>query len=205
MPSPRFDRLPVQQRRTIERAALREFATHGFHDASLNRVIQDASISKGSFYYYFDGKEDLYAHVAREELAALLGRLGRTDVPDVADAEAFWDSLTALYAESMAALAEQPELAAMLRGSAAVASTPAGQRVLSELEGAVLPWLTETATTGQRVGAIRDDIPISLVIAVATGMGQAMDLWLLDSQPAPEELQRLTALLIDMMRRALQP
>jgi len=34
------------------------------HDASLNRVIDAAGISKGSMYYFFDGKEDLYNPLA---------------------------------------------------------------------------------------------------------------------------------------------
>ena len=53
------------------RAALDEFAAHGFHDASLNRIIEAAGISKGSMYYYFDGKEDLFAHVTRIEFEHL--------------------------------------------------------------------------------------------------------------------------------------
>jgi hypothetical protein len=39
----------------------------GFRDASLNRVIEASGISMGSIYDYFDGKEDLSAHVARIE------------------------------------------------------------------------------------------------------------------------------------------
>ena len=58
------------------RAAMDEFAAHGFHDASLNRVIESAGISKGSMYYYFNGKEDLYAYVARTGLAGLFARVG---------------------------------------------------------------------------------------------------------------------------------
>ena len=44
----------AQQQETILRAALAEFAAHGFADASLNRIIEAAGISKGSLYYYFD-------------------------------------------------------------------------------------------------------------------------------------------------------
>ena len=76
MARPRFAKLPAAQQQAILRAALEEFAAHGFHDASLNRVIEAAGISKGSMYYYFDGKEDLYAYVARVELERLFARLG---------------------------------------------------------------------------------------------------------------------------------
>ena len=67
---------PPAQQQAILRAALDEFAAHGFHDASLNRVIDAAGISKGSMYYYFDGKEDLYAHVTRVELERLFACVG---------------------------------------------------------------------------------------------------------------------------------
>ena len=76
MVRPRFAKLPPAQQQAILRAALDEFAAHGFHDASLNRVIDAAGISKGSMYYYFDGKEDLYAHVARVELERMFACVG---------------------------------------------------------------------------------------------------------------------------------
>ena len=77
----RFSRLPPEQQRRIVDAAVEEFARHGFHDASLNRVIETAGISKGSMYYYFDGKEDLYAYVARVELERLFADLAPFTVP----------------------------------------------------------------------------------------------------------------------------
>jgi AcrR family transcriptional regulator len=42
-------------------AAAKEFVAHGFEAASLNRILDDAGISKGAAYYYFDDKTDLYA------------------------------------------------------------------------------------------------------------------------------------------------
>ncbi len=205
MPSPRFARLAPNQQQAIERAALAEFAEHGFHDASLNRVIATAGISKGSLYYYFDGKEDLYAHVARTGLEQLFRRQGPLEIPATSDPDEFWDALTGLYLRAMRALGEQPELAALLRGWTAAASSPAGQRLLRELEGTVQPWLIEAVTTGQRLGAIRTDLPTGLILAVAYGMGQAIDTWLLEAPPDPADLPRITSLLIGMLRRALQP
>jgi len=205
MPSPRFARLPSEQRQAIERAALTEFAAHGFHDASLNRMIQAAGISKGSLYYYFDGKEDLYAHVARTGLEALFERLGSSPLPATDSPDAYWNAITELYLRAMAGLATDPELAALLRGWSAATATPAGQGLLRELEAWVMPWLIEAVAQGQRVGAVRTDVPTGLLLAVATGMGQAMDLWMLDADPDPAELPHLTTLLIGMLRGALQP
>ncbi|KPU43880.1 DNA-binding transcriptional repressor AcrR [Oxobacter pfennigii] len=41
-------------------AALDEFITKNFEDASLNAVIKNAGISKGTFYYHFQDKQALY-------------------------------------------------------------------------------------------------------------------------------------------------
>src|SRR5690606_15262684 len=82
MTRPRFHRLSAEQQAAILDAALTEFSTHGYRDASLNRIIDSAGISKGSMYYYFDDKEDLYAHVIRRQLEALVQQGGPIPVPD---------------------------------------------------------------------------------------------------------------------------
>ncbi len=50
-------------------------------------MIEAAGISKGSLYYYFDGKVDLYAHVAQRELERLFERVGPFPIPDARDPE----------------------------------------------------------------------------------------------------------------------
>ncbi len=205
MVRPRFAKLPPAQQQTILAAALDEFAAHGFHDASLNRVIEAAGISKGSLYYYFDGKEDLYAYVARVELEAMLARAGSSDVVAAVDPDAFWSDLTDYYLQLMSALEADVRLAALIRGWIAASATPTMQQVQQEMLGAVVPWLEEVLATGQRIGAVRTDLPAGLLIAVAGGMGQAMDTWVLTQSVGAAELPELTKALIGMLRRALQP
>ena len=47
-------------------AALEEFTSRSYDDASVNSIIERAGISKGSFYYRFDTKYDLYVELLRE-------------------------------------------------------------------------------------------------------------------------------------------
>lgn len=205
MVRPRFAKLPESQQQAILAAALDEFAAYGFHDASLNRVIESAGISKGSLYYYFDGKEDLYAHVARVELERVLDQVGPVDMAAADSPDAYWSALEGYYLQLLTALEAAPQLAGLIRGWLAASATPARQQVELELEQAVLPWLQRVLATGQRLGAVRTDLPTGLLIAAAAGMGQAMDTWLLTQTVASEELPGLVAALIAMMRRALQP
>lgn len=63
MPYPTFFNLPDAKRRRIMDAVWKELTTVSYMDASINRIIQDAEISRGSFYQYFSGKQDLFSHI----------------------------------------------------------------------------------------------------------------------------------------------
>ena len=204
MVRPRFAKLPLAQQQAILSAALEEFGAHGFHNASLNRIIETAGISKGSLYYYFDSKEDLYAHVARVELERLIAQVEPFDLRSATNPDAFWSALGNYYVQLMTALDNTPKLAALIRGWIAASATPALQQVQQEMERAVIPWMQEAIAAGQQIGAVRTDLPTGLLIAVAAGMGQAMDTWLLNQTPDPAQLATLITMLIGMIRRALE-
>jgi hypothetical protein len=68
-----------------------------------------------------------------------------------------------------------------------------------------LPWIQEALAAGQRAGAVRDDLPSGLLIAVVVGMGQAMDSWLVTRQPDAEDLPQLVGALVSMIRGAFEP
>ena len=68
-----------------------------------------------------------------------------------------------------------------------------------------MPWLRETMAAGQRIGAIRDDLPDDLLLAVAFGMGRALDAWLIARPIDDAQLPGVVAAVLDMMRRALRP
>lgn len=63
MPKETFFNLPPEKRAKIEEAAIQEFIDYNFDNSSINRIIHESSISKGSFYQYFEDKKDLYKHI----------------------------------------------------------------------------------------------------------------------------------------------
>jgi AcrR family transcriptional regulator len=202
---PRFHKLPPDQQEAILSAALDEFATHGFSGASLNRIIDAAGISKGSMYYYFDGKEELYAHVARAELGRMFESAGPFPVPTSRDPDAFWSTLEDYYRRIMVALAASPKLAALARDWLLASSSPTLQQAQKEMEGALVPWFEQALAVGQRVRAVRKDVPARLLIAVVFGMGQAMDAWLLTQELETTKVRKVVRMFIGMMRRVLAP
>lgn len=205
MVRPRFHRLPAAQQERILAAALEEFSEHGFARASLNRIIAAAGISKGALYYCFDGKEDLYAHVIRDQLERLIAQDGPLPSLEDTDAEGFWATLEQLYLQLMRRLIANPRLSALLRDWLSGAGAPALGRAQREAEHEMMPWLVRTIDAGQRVGAVRGDVPRELLLAVAMGMGQAMDVWLVTRVDAGDALEEPVHTMMAMLRRALSP
>lgn len=71
MPTERFYRLPEEKQQTIRMAAFKEFSRVPFEKVSINRIIQNADISRGSFYTYFLDKQDVVEFLMRENFEQL--------------------------------------------------------------------------------------------------------------------------------------
>lgn len=63
MPKQTFLNLPEEKRRNIVDAAIEEFAEYGLENASTNRIVANSGISKGSFYQYFEDKQDVFMYL----------------------------------------------------------------------------------------------------------------------------------------------
>lgn len=63
MPSKTFDHLSPAKKKSLETAALDEFSKHTYDQISINRIIQSIGMPRGSFYLYFNDKEDLYLYI----------------------------------------------------------------------------------------------------------------------------------------------
>ena len=63
MPKQTFFNLPEEKRETIINAAVEEFAEYGLENASTNRIVKNSGIAKGSFYQYFEDKQDVFMHL----------------------------------------------------------------------------------------------------------------------------------------------
>lgn len=63
MPKDTFNNLSESKKKKIFDAAVKEFSTRRFSEASINQIIKTAEISRGSFYQYFKDKEDIYLYM----------------------------------------------------------------------------------------------------------------------------------------------
>ena len=83
MPTQRLFKLKEEKRQLILKAAAHEFSRVPYSAASINQIIKEADISRGSFYTYFEDKDDLLRYMLRgvreqfrERAMALLDEMG---------------------------------------------------------------------------------------------------------------------------------
>ena len=63
MPTERFYKLPEEKKKALRDAAMEECIRVPFEKVSINKIIQNAGISRGSFYTYFEDKRDLVRYI----------------------------------------------------------------------------------------------------------------------------------------------
>ncbi len=79
-PRRRPRRKPAESREQILRAATREFVTHGFAGARVNRIVKKAGSNPRMIYHYFGSKSQLYIAVLEEALGGLRHRELQIDI-----------------------------------------------------------------------------------------------------------------------------
>jgi AcrR family transcriptional regulator len=70
-PIPGTNKVPKTERgrrtlRALLNAAAQEFGEKGFHDAAISQITARAGVSAGSFYVYFDSKEEIFTALVRD-------------------------------------------------------------------------------------------------------------------------------------------
>ena len=152
MPRSTFFNLPEDKRARVVEALKAEFAARPYVRASVDRVIGAAGVSKGSFYQYFDNKEDAYAHLVRELMSARVGLTG-APAPDAP----FEEVLAGIVRDSRDFHLRDPLGWAVLARTLADDAPPMLESDQS-VSGGVHRWAVAAIAAGQTSGELRKDI-----------------------------------------------
>ena len=68
MPKETFLKLSEEKKQKVLNAAKREFARVPIEQVSIKNIVENAEIARGSFYQYFESKEDLLAYILKENV-----------------------------------------------------------------------------------------------------------------------------------------
>lgn len=62
----------IKIKNTIYQAALKNFSKNGYANTKMDAIAKTANVSKGTLYLYFQGKEDLFYHMCRQNQQTLV-------------------------------------------------------------------------------------------------------------------------------------
>jgi AcrR family transcriptional regulator len=204
MARPRFRNLDRETRHRILETAAVEFAARGLEGTSLNQLIERLGISKGSFYYYFDDKADLFTTVVDHAWATVLP-VEDLDFANFA-ADTFWPALESLMREARARVRENPWLVGFTRLMYDPPESLSVREALAEKFAEARQWQAELIRRGQNVGAVRTDLPAELLQALLVGADEAGDRWFVDNWDRFDEgeIERLFEETFAIFRRMLE-
>jgi AcrR family transcriptional regulator len=205
MPLPRFEKMPEDKKELIFEAAAKEVAAYGYENASLNRILEAAGISKGAAYYYFEDKEDLIATVLRHYWFEFAG--DPVAAFEGIGLEEFWEKLAELYIHPFDHIADQPWL---LGFSRVVWGLPVEFRTsgpMADIWTEAFDWMKVFIDYGQKLGAIRDDLPDELLMELIMAFDHVHDRWLADhwEEMDKSQFESFAHIFVDFMRKALEP
>lgn len=184
-PRERFHALDALERARWLDPAEAEFCAHGFENASLNRILKQAGLSKGRSYHYFADKGELFRATLDRRMAGI-AELCDEAVLAAKEPGLFWQEVAALGARLTAALQKDESLAALIR---TLHQERAAQQACAVQLDVFRARVEALLTAGQAIGAVRGDLPISLLVAVTLQLIVTVDHWFADHAAALDMAQ----------------
>jgi AcrR family transcriptional regulator len=197
--------MPADRRLRLVRVTAAEFAGHGFAETSLNAIIKRCGMSKSSFYYLFDSKEQLFDFAVAELLAEMASAVHIPSPAHFADGD-FWSRVEALFAALLEA-AGRDEAYLNLGRMFYSAAPETARGAVSTLLLQVRDWVHDVLRVGRGRGAVRDDLPPSLQCDLTFGVLQIFDEWAVThvDDHAGAQAQTLAAAQFATLKRLLAP
>ncbi|MBT3479341.1 MAG: TetR/AcrR family transcriptional regulator [Candidatus Marinimicrobia bacterium] len=128
----KFEQLPTEKQSRIVNASISEFAERDYETASMNTVVNQAGISKGSLFNYFKTKRVLYDHIYKLALGEVKSYLRK--VRDETVNLPFEKRLSKIVDSGVEFIAEHPRLAKIYFRLIYSADSPNRQKIVSELQ-----------------------------------------------------------------------
>ncbi|MFQ5448610.1 MAG: TetR/AcrR family transcriptional regulator, partial [Saprospiraceae bacterium] len=143
-----------------------EFAEYGYDKASINRIVEQSNIAKGSFYQYFKNKRDLYKHLftrfGEEKLQSMSPVLANPNALD------FFTLITELYRSGLAFAKANPKAARIGNRLFQNRDHPVHQELIEESEAAGVAFFKPLIERAIAAGELRPDINVTFAVHIIT-------------------------------------
>lgn len=170
MPKETFFNLPEEKRCLIRDVAIGEFAEFTFEQASINRIVASAGIAKGSFYQYFEDKEDLFLYLLELSAAKKLNYV--SPVMDNPDEHDFFTLIRKMYIAGIQFANDHPGYAEISKQLLANKAGPIYQKVMADnasMANVFFEGLLESAVAR---GEVRADVDIKMAAYMVASLNR---------------------------------
>jgi AcrR family transcriptional regulator len=188
----------ADKRRIILDAAVRVFATKGYHTCRVGDIAEEAGIAHGLLYHYFASKEEVLQTVFRENWAELLeafGRIESSDEPPLAQ-------LGAIAKVLLRAWRDRPDVVRVMVRE--VARSPQLQMQVDEIRSG-FQVIQRVIERGQADGSFRPELDARLASWLFYGgLEEVLTGWVLGQLPdGDEEVARAERTVVELVSGGL--
>ena len=127
-----FEQLPAEKQSRIVDASISEFAEKDYETASMNKVVNQAGISKGSLFNYFKTKSSLYFHIYQLAIREVKAYLRK--VRDETASLSFDVRLSKIVNSGVQFITEHPRLAQIYFRLVYSGDSPNREKIVNELQ-----------------------------------------------------------------------
>jgi TetR/AcrR family transcriptional regulator, fatty acid metabolism regulator protein len=167
----------TDRRRQILAAAVKVFASKGFHAARVGDIAEEAGVAYGLVYHYFSSKEELLETIFRTTWTDMLARVREVEASGVSATEAV-RQVTALLLRTWR---RDPDLVRVLVRE--VTRSPHVQHEIEEI-GEAMQALENIVRHGQEAGEFQTELDPRLAAVVFYGaLDEVLTGWVLGQLP----------------------
>jgi len=170
MPKQTFLNLPDDKQKRILECAIDEFAEKGYRAASISCIVKTAGIAKGSFYQYFEDKEDLYGFVVE---SAIVRRKLKISSDESVKLETLnlTQFIRVLFRTMMHEFLDQPKLLKIGTDLIRDQSAPVQKRIYGKYEHLQQNYFQAFILHGKNQGTIDPNVDEDVLGNMLTGIG----------------------------------
>ena len=168
-----------ERRGQILAAARSEFASRGYHATQISHIVERAGIARGTFYYHYEGKRQVFAALLDSILSIVDGNLGQID-PDRPVRVQVVRNIAAM----VRILVEHVDLAHILLEQA-VALDEGSNEQLRRFYDRLLSRIEGTIREGQRIGFLRSGDPAVISICLIGTVKEVIYQYMLGTRRPP--------------------
>jgi AcrR family transcriptional regulator len=180
------------RRNEILDEAQRLVYTRGYEQVTIQDILDDLQIAKGTFYHYFHSKQALLEAMIERMIEAVEQRLGPVvhdpHLPALEKLQCFFDTIGRWKTE------QKTLLMALLRAWYTDDNAIARQKVRVAALARIVPLLTAIIRQGEEEGVLMTRYPDQVgevAMSLGQGLDEALAAQLLAAEPGPDHLRRM--------------